>query len=255
MSFLFGIIIVDTFAVATCINAIICFYIAFIFSIYFLKKDIEKTKIPTVFFVIGGITNFFDFLTNPIITLGIPAIVCFLLLKEKKVSSQEMFIIIIYSMVTWTLGYGIMWGTKWIITDILYNRDIVKNAIQQVLFRTGYADGGKAYSISVLYQRIMRYSGKYYIPLLEIILCFYLGIYVFKLYNKEKKLFKNFKNIYPVIVISILPIIWYIVLNNHSTIHAFFTYRNNIIFIIGIQIATLTLLDMCDKNKIRRKEL
>lgn len=248
LSFLAGILIVDILLVASCINMILCFYIAFAFSIYILKKkDLKQKNIPVLFFIIGIITNFTDFLTNPIVTLGIPAIVCFLIMREKKTKLKDMYIIVFSSIITWGIGYGATWVSKWLITDLIYNRGIVINAIQQIVVRTGL-DSKNSFPIKMLYKRMIRYSGNYWISLVLLINCIYFGFYVFKLYQKEDKLLKNLRNVGPLVAIILLPIIWDIALRNHSTVHAFFAYRNKIILIIGIQIIVLILCNMCDKN-------
>ena len=53
-----------------------------------------------------------------------------------------------------------------------------------------------------------------------------------------------FISILPYILISIMPFIWYALLQNHSYYHAFFTYRNLILTSLGICLCleeTLTL--------------
>ncbi len=248
LSFLVGMLAMDIFIISSCINAIVCFQIAFIFSIYLLrKKNLQIEKIPLLFFIIGILTNFIDFLTNPIVTLGIPAIICFLIMREKKVKLKEMYLIILNSIITWGAGYGLTWVSKWIITDILYNRGVVMNAIKQALVRTGLANE-EAVTIEKLYCRIERYEGIYCKSIISLINCIYFGIYVLKFYKKEDKLLKNVKEVGPLIVIILLPIVWGMALINHTTVHAFFTYRNNIILIIGIQLAVLIFCNMCDKN-------
>lgn len=248
LSFLVGILMVDIFLVASCINIILCFYIAFIFSIYILrKKNLELKKMPLLFFIIGIITNFLDFLTTPIVTLGVPAIVCFLIMREKNTKLKDMHTIIFSSIITWTAGYGITWVSKWIITDLIYNRGIIINAIKQVLIRTGL-DGENSIHLDTLYYRTERYSGSYSKSLIALVNCIYFGIYLLKFYKKEDKLLKNIKKVGPLIVIILLPIVWGVTLINHSTVHAFLAYRNNIIFIIGIQLVVLIICNMCNKN-------
>lgn len=69
ISFVIGFILVGGFFIATSINSIICFYIAFIASIYILLRYEKIKNINLIFFIIGMITNFIDFFTNPILTI------------------------------------------------------------------------------------------------------------------------------------------------------------------------------------------
>lgn len=54
-------------------------------------------------------------------------------------------------------------------------------------------------------------------------------------------IYKVIKNKYncidiPILMISVLPVFWIMILKNHSTIHHFFTYRNLVITLVCILI-------------------
>lgn len=93
------------------------FIIMLLTSIYVILKYKHIKEITTVFFIVGILTSFFDLLTTPLLTLGIP-IIYYMLLRntENKDNLKILFKIIIY----WALGYGIMWISKWIVSDCLY---------------------------------------------------------------------------------------------------------------------------------------
>ena len=57
------------------------------------------------------------------------------------------------------------------------------------------------------------------------------------------------KKIIPFLLVAILPIIWYIVLSNHTVQHAFFVYRNMLIFLFGILICLDTVLTLEKQEK------
>ena len=90
-----------------------------------------------VFFVIGSFTSFVDLFTTPLIALGIPLLVYFLLKqKNEETSVKEQIIDLIKLSILWGLGYGLTWFAKWALVDIIYGRGIIKNAIEQIVFRT-----------------------------------------------------------------------------------------------------------------------
>lgn len=47
---------------------------------------------------------------------------------------------------------------------------------------------------------------------------------------------KSIINAVPFLIIAISPIIWMLVMNNHSYYHSWFTYRNLLIFLLGINL-------------------
>lgn len=100
-----------------------------------LKKDVDK-NIGINFLVIGSVTAFMDLLTEPLVTLGIPLAVYFLLTEKKNKMIKENIITFIKLCVCWAIGYGSTWATKWIITSIICNRSMIQNAIIQAKYRT-----------------------------------------------------------------------------------------------------------------------
>ncbi len=67
------------------------------------------------FFVVGMVENFFDFLTYPIITLGIPLIVLlWLKIRDESADLKENMIFTVKSSVSWGLGYALTWIAKWV---------------------------------------------------------------------------------------------------------------------------------------------
>lgn len=47
---------------------------------------------------------------------------------------------------------------------------------------------------------------------------------------------ENIINAIPFLIIAISPIIWLLLMNNHSYYHNYFTYRNLLIFLLGINL-------------------
>ena len=87
--FLLGLFFANVFIATQSFNEIIVFFIAIISSIYLLlKKDVDK-NIGINFLVIGSVTAFMDLLTEPLVTLGIPLAVYFLLTEKKNKMIKE----------------------------------------------------------------------------------------------------------------------------------------------------------------------
>ena len=90
-----------------------------------------------LFFVIGMVTCYFDLLTHPIITLGIPMIIYLLLKQEKEqMSLKETIKFIIVNTLLWGIGWIVTNLAKWIVVDILYDRNLIHKSITQFIFRS-----------------------------------------------------------------------------------------------------------------------
>ena len=83
------------------------------------------------------LTCFFDLLTHPIITLGIPMIIYLLIKQEQeKMSLKQSFKFVLLNSIIWGLGYLFTNFAKWIIVDMLYNRNLVAKSIEQFFYRS-----------------------------------------------------------------------------------------------------------------------
>lgn len=88
--FLIGLIGVEYFYIGISLQSSFCFFIMMISSIIILIKEKNIKDISAMFLIIGILTNFFDLLTVPCITYGIPLIVYFMVMsKEKNLELKE----------------------------------------------------------------------------------------------------------------------------------------------------------------------
>ena len=72
------------------------------------------------FFVVGMMENFFDFLTYPIITLGIPLILLlWMRVRDEKTDLKDNLLFTIWSSISWGVGYALTWIAKWGITTVV----------------------------------------------------------------------------------------------------------------------------------------
>lgn len=98
----------------------------------------EKIKhINLFFFIVGGMACFIDFLTVPIISLGLPLTIYFLKLqKVRKLEWKETLKTIFFASLSWGIAYGTIWFAKWALVDIIYHRGLITTALKQVNYRS-----------------------------------------------------------------------------------------------------------------------
>lgn len=238
--FLIGLLSVSIFAVTQSINEILVFLIALVASLVILyKKDLSK-HVPEIFFVIGATTNFVDLLTAPLVTLGLPLIVYILLLQKENNNLKAICIQTLKVCFAWCISYGLTWALKWILTQLIYGRPIIDQALEQARYRAGI----KANNIelkSVLKRNIQYLSNNTICAIGTLMVIYLMGNLIVQRKSKTN-MKEKIKKMIPFIITAIFPIIWYIALKEHSYVHAFFTYR---IFIITIISAFIIIYNLC----------
>lgn len=220
-------------------------------AIMLIYKKGKQKYIPITFFIIGAFATYFDLLTYPLVTLGLPLILAVLLedkLCEEKNKIIHLVIYIIKLGIIWAIGYGLIFFTKWVIASIILKKDAITLAIEQLLFRV---NGNEQYPVKRL-EVIKKNFEIFYIPIAKYIL---IGITIiwaimFALYRKKVK---NFKVIIPLLCISIVPYIWYIAFAGHSSIHCWFTYKIQAMSIFAILSAMFYTIDENQIGKFIKK--
>lgn len=201
-----------------------------------LLKRIDKIKNFNIYiFVIACITNFVDYLTVPIITLAMPLYLYVLYINKtnENMGIKYHLKIILKAAIAWGIGYALTWAAKWIMYDIIYDKGLIKSAILQVLYRSGGNNKYVKTSVKIVLKYLILESVSYIILYLVIAV----NVIMCKVMAKPMEFRKvNIKRKIPILVVSIIPFIWFLALANHTVIHIRFTYRNMIIFIFGILI-------------------
>lgn len=247
LSFAFSMLAINFFIIPMSLQYTSVFAIMLVTVIlvnYIYQKKKEKL-LPYLFFIVGGCTTFMDLLTAPLVTLGIPLIIVTLLRNKEKSNIKDTIIQIIKFSILWTISYGVVFVAKWIIASIVLKQNIIIQAINQIIFRTNGSEeypatpiGAILKNLKVLYNTVFLASG------------IIIGIIWFINLIKRRNI-KGIKGSIPLLLISIYPYVWYAVIAGHSTIHAFFTYRIQVITIFGFLCAMLECTSL-SKEKCKR---
>lgn len=220
------------------------FYIAFGGTLLLLRKrEYFSSGICYVYFFIamGMLTSYFDLLTYPLFTWGIPLVWWMVLdgngegqftgggggsspyRKEASVYLGR----VVFSGIAWILGYALMWVMKWALATLVLGRNIFEDAVYEVFFRLG-TQGEEIFDLgdrlNAVYFNWKHYAYKPY----AIALTVWLFVWIFRsLRGGAKKTPKG----YAFLLTGLSSIVWYFALANHTQGHHFFTYR-----IMGVSI-------------------
>lgn len=210
-----------------------------VLTLYRLKKE---KFLGMLFFIIGAFATFFDLLTYPLVSLGFPLVLAVILenRKGKKLLQQMTFIIQLG--ILWTLGYAILFFTKWVIASIVLNKDAVTLALNELLFRV---NGNEIHPVNRI-TTLKNNFNYFFVPTAKYILIaiFIIWMVAFILYRKS---LRECKVILPLLCIAIVPYVWYLVFSGHSSIHAWFTNKIQAVTLFAI---LCLLFEVIDNNKI-----
>ncbi len=235
----------EYFIMGFTLQGLMTFVISMISTIIICIRFDKIKNIGLYFFSIGMVTCYFDLLIHPLITLGIPMIIYLLIKQEKgKISLKEAIKIIVKNTLLWGMGWIITNLTKWIIVDILYNRNLIYKSIMQFIFRSlGTSEENLAWymGLSNNWNWAFRHTLMFFSTLI-----FYV---IYTLIRNYKNITINVKQAIPYLMISFMPIAWFMVMVNHTWFHFWFTWRNLILFYIGIGIFLLKLFGEKDETE------
>ena len=203
-----------------------CFYLMFLSMLaVMLYPGLTSTSrsLALTFFIIGGITSFFDFLTTPQLTLGMPLLVCLLIHRK-----QEMRTIIMAS-IAWGIGYALLWASKWVIGYGLTGFNLLADAAEQIGVRTSQQYYGIELTIPTMLQFIIFGEERplgWKIPALILALSI---AYIFL----QKGLKVQRQYLWLLLIAMIVPV-WFLLMRQHSIMHLWFTLRAFLVTIYSL---------------------
>ena len=176
------------------------------------KRWIEKYSV-LLFFIIGILTAFFDFLTSPLVTLCLPLIIYGGL--KGNLSFKDLVIL----SVAWGIGYALFWSSKWLVAVSFCDFNFMDDVAGSISQRT----------TGELPQLMSSYFGssQKFLILASIVsigvisACILLSTILIRKYGKFD--FINSKMY--LALIALYPWVWFLLLINHSIVHLWFTYR------------------------------
>ena len=210
------------------------FNLGIILILLFNKKI--KTNFNIVYYIfslLGILTAYFDLLTYPLVTFGIPIIVLLSIYDVMKF--KNLFFTGFY----WLYSYILMWGSKWIIATHFTKEDVLKNALDAANERMADSNNFVEFNkFDVIRNNFNMFFNRYI--LISIIILFLVLIIAV---IKHKCKFNKTNHIF-ILLISLLPFVWYVVLSNHSIAHSWMTNKILSITYFGIMMIMINSIKL-----------
>ena len=180
-------------------------------SLLVIKREASK-GFGLLFFIIGSLTCFFDLLTTPLLTLGIPLVVMLSLQSGEGFSFKKGLIEIIKLVLLWGLGFALTFVMKWALATLILGQNIFADAYEVSLYRME-ADEFTRWDAVTQNLRMLNW---WIVGIMAVV------ILVFSFVGHGKF---SYKKILLFLIIALMPYVWYFILSNHSYLHWWFTYR------------------------------
>lgn len=215
----------------------------------FYDKLEKKSWHEELFLLTGIFTAYIDFLTYPVVTLGVPLCVWLILSAESFQSWRKQVCRVFWNCACWAVGYIGMWGMKWVIADLTCRTGTLRSAVWAVIFRTEPLDGyGSAFTgISRAFQTVLKqYDSAAYGIGFGVIAAAALVSAVLCLIKARSA--KWAVTMGCLAFAALLPVGWLAVTQNHTAIHCEYTFR-----IAGVTVMALCCMTLCSVQALTGK--
>lgn len=218
------------------------------------KDNIKNDKLDNLYifiFILASLTIFFDLLTTPILPTGLAMLVIMEYMHQKENYCFNI-LSLLSGVFVWCLGCISCWIAKWCLNAVFFNSAILNEAYNQIFLRVNAPitmNDGAVMEVSAIYSVIVNLA--MLVQPLEFI--WFISIFLFLLlavvYLKFKLPKVNTDKYYSklMLLFMISPIIWYLLIKNHSLIHFWYTYRSLMISVVALW---LYLKEVIDFRKI-----
>ena len=222
------------------------FFISIVSAIFAtLLKSRDKLRL--LLFVTGSLTAYFDLMTTPLLTLGLPLLV---ILADDSIEKENYGSIlkeIIIISVLWGVGYASTWVAKWIIATLLTGTNVIADAISISKYRINGVVSGEIASVSSITVWDSLYANLSKCPLgLILVIILLLAITACFAFNK-----KGVKKAVVYLFVALFPLLYYMVVANQTYVHCWFTYRALVVTVAGVLMALSSIIDWKRLKKTR----
>lgn len=220
-----------------CFQFLTTFLVLFVSLIVLLSRYDKNKPLPAAkwmlyFFVVGMVENFFDFLTYPILTLGIPLVVLlWLRVRDEQADFRSNFWFMFKASLSWFFGYALIWISKWLLSAAILGIRYFWRTMSVVQYRLEGSEEEPLDRIGTIQRNLKAWLNVQdggVISWSKIALLILIVAVVLIIWRKLKD-WKTVGAYLPILFVAAYPYVWYLVMSNHSQIHYWYTYRAQLV--------------------------
>ena len=235
----------------------VIYYISVISSIILLscKEKIEQhIGWPIFFMMIGITTNYFDFLTYPIVSLAVPLTILFYLEPAKNYDEMHKKLFVFGG--CWVFGYAGMWILKWLLVYMFVDENIFRDVLNAINIRTEARFLGNQYpfwaSITETFKQLCWQPDTVIVIVAVCLLSIMAVLYKIKPCIKFAQRY-DYK-LMSFILISLGIFAYCLIVQGHPLQHKYYTYRLWVAFFFPIiSMLNFWVLQASKKRTVKRK--
>ena len=197
-----------------------------------LACRLRKECLPYMFFIGASLVNFTDFLTFPLVSLGLPLTEALTAqMKQPGYSMKSGLASVFGNSAAWGAGYALTWMAKWAAAWYVLGGQVFANITSQAVFRS---IGNAAHPTSHILAMTNNLTVLFTVPLSAAAAFAAAALVIMKMRGVPLRqhignfwlLVKKAKDMtVPLSLVAVSPFIWYLTFANHSQFHARFTFR------------------------------
>ena len=194
-------------------------------------------------FVTGSLTTFFDLLTCPVMTWGIPMCV-YLMMQQRRSDSRpwpRQLASWTIASGLWAVGYGATWVSKWFIATLLTGENIIRDGAAQFAVRAGG---------QIDYSRLDAVTNNLSLLPWSFVALSLTLLAVLMLWRFNRK---GTGTALLCLLSAVPPLLWYLVTADHSYLHNWFTYRSLSVCLMAVFFAFTAMVDWQRLKQLRIK--
>ena len=216
-------------AVPLCFQYSVCFYIMFLFIIALLRNKTTRRQDVCSFFTVGALTAFFDLLTTPLLTLGIP-----LLIYMQGTTEDGRMKRSVQLSASWAAGYASLWLSKCLMAWLLTRQNVLGVFMEEAHMRSALG-----------LNTVSRLITGHFLTCIGIA---FLSAVLVVLAMRWARRCTCLRRDGWLLFVAALPLLWYAVLLQHTVIHFFFVWR-----MLAITLMALLLLTFNHKKPLNHE--
>ncbi len=234
-----GFVLLNGFITQFSVQFAVDIILALVFTMLVCRFYPKSKNMALLMFINGSVTCWLDLLTTPVLTLGMPMLAYIMLMRREWTGLRwrEPVRQLAVPSLLWGGAYLLTWFSKWILTTLFTSDNVLRDGLNQVLIRVGTGEDFNRWSALVENVKLL--------PVWAILLWLLLiAVPVVLAFRK-----KYSKSVLLLIPFMLLPYVWYLFAANHSYIHCWFTYRNQMLTVSALSIALLLMADFRTAQK------
>ena len=215
------------------------FYVMAVSSLVLLLRfeSMQKRRSFYLLFLVTGMaTSYVDFLTYPLITLGVPLVI-YLVLRNRRTMWRGVADVVAMALV-WGIGYVGMWAGKWLLCTLLTDSNVLLSVGENLTARMSftYVEAALDYAeenfnvIDIIKRNIEAYNQWLYMG------PFLLSFFGYALFYGRERLCVHSRilvvnttwlsaSLIPLLLVALSPFAWFFVASNHTYIHYWYAHR------------------------------